>query len=168
MLASFFIIVESTLWSNKKPDFTKWHEAVALANQFASTTVSALLEHWITRFGCQEIIHSDQGRNFEAQLFQKLTELLQIDKTRTTSFNSQSNAVIERTNRTILNMLAKTMDTHEQNWSKLLPYVMLAHRLSVHESTNYTPHFLVFIHEVTLPIDLQFSPPKRSYVDKLP
>ena len=142
--------------------FTKLHEAVALPNQSASTTASALLEPWITRFGCPESLQSDQGRNFEAQLFKKLTKLPQIDKTLTTAFHPQSKAVIERTNCTLFNMLAKTTDTHKQNWSELLPYVKLAYRAFVHESTGYTPYFLVFGHEVTLPIDLQISPPKEA------
>ena len=99
----------------KGDHFTKWHEAVALPNQSASTAASALLEHWLTRFGCPERIHSDQGRNFEAQFFKSLIQLLQIDKTRTTAFHPQSNAVIERTSRTLLNVLAKSTDTHQQN-----------------------------------------------------
>ena len=101
--------------------FTKWHEAVALPDQSAPTTAKALVDHWITRFGCPESLHSDQGRNFEAKLFKSLTKLLQLDKTRTTAFHPQSNAVIERTNRTLLNMLAKTTDKNQHNWSDMLP-----------------------------------------------
>ena len=86
--------------------FTKRHEAIALPDQSALTTAKALMDHWITRFGCPESLHSDQGRNFEAKLFTSLTKLLRLDKTRTTAFHPQSNAVIERTNRTLLNMLA--------------------------------------------------------------
>ena len=137
-------------------------ETVTLSNQSASTTASALLEHCITRFGCPESIHSDQGRNFEAQLFKIFIELLQKDKTRTTAFHPQSNAVIERTNCTLLNMLANITDTHQQNWSEHLPYVMLAYQTSVHESTGHTPHFLIYGHEVTLPIGSQFPPPKEA------
>ena len=142
--------------------FTKWHEAIALPDQSALTTAKALMDHWITRFGCPESFHSDQGREFEAKLFTSLTKLLQLDRTRTTAFHPQSNAVIEGTNRTLLNMLAKTTDKNQRNWSELLPYVMLGYRTSVHESKGYTPYFLLFGHEVTLPIDLQFPPPSDA------
>ena len=117
------------------------------------------MDHWMTRFDCPESLHSDQGRNSEAELFTSLTKLLQLHKTRTTAFRPQSNAVIERTNRRLLNMLAKTTDKNQRNWSEVLPYVMLAYRTSVHESTGYTPYFLLFGHEATPPIDLQFPPP---------
>ena len=120
------------------------------------------MQHWITRFGCPQIINCDQGWNFEAQFFKKLTEFLQIDKTRTTAYHPESNAVNERTNHTLLNLLAKTTDTHQQNWSGLLLYVMLAYLTSVYESTGYTPFFLVSGHEVALPFDLQFSNPKEA------
>ena len=107
-------------------------------------------------------LHSDQGRNFEAKLFTSLSKLLQLDKIRTTAFHPQSNAVIERKNRTLVNMLAKTTDKYQRNWSELPPYVMLAYRTSVHESTSYTTYFLLFGHEATLPINLQFLPPSDA------
>ena len=112
--------------------FTKWHEAIALTDKSALTTAKSLIDHHITRFGCPESLHSDQGRNFEAELFTSLTKLPPVDKTCTTIFHPQSNAVIERTNRTLLNMLAKTTDKNQRKWSKLLPYEMLAYRTSVH------------------------------------
>ena len=59
-------------------------------------------------------------------------------------------------------MLAKTTDKNQCSWSDMLPYVMLAYRTSVHESTGYTPYFLLFGHEATLPIDLQFPPPSDA------
>ena len=88
--------------------FTKWHEVTELPDQSALTTAKALMDHWITSFGCPESLHSDQGRKFEPKLFTSLTKLLQLDKVCTTAFQPQSHAVIERTNRTLLNMLAKT------------------------------------------------------------
>ena len=132
--------------------FTKWYEAVPLPDQRAETTATALLEHWISRFGVPVSIHTDQGRNFESKFFQSLMQSLQIDKTRTTSFHPQSNSAIERMNRTLLNMLAKSVDDFHSNWTQQLPYVMMAFRTSVHESTGYTPQFLVFGEEINLPL----------------
>ena len=106
-------------------------------------------------------IRTDQGRNFESKFFQSFMHSLQIDKTRTTSFHPQSNAVIERMNRTLLNMLAKTIVEFQSNWTQQLPYVMMAFRTSVHESTGYTPQFLVFGEEYNLPIDFQNPSPEQ-------
>ena len=132
--------------------FTKWYEAIPLPDQRAETTADALLNHWICRFGCPHSIHTDQGRNFESDFFQQLMRRLEINKTRTTSFHPQSNAVIERMNRTLLNMLSKCIDQNQSDSSTLLPFVLMAYRSSVHESTGFTSYFLVFGHEMSLPL----------------
>ena len=49
--------------------FTKWTEAFPLPNQEAKTVAEKLVNEVISRFGTPERIHTDQGRNFEAQLF---------------------------------------------------------------------------------------------------
>ena len=141
--------------------FTKWYEAVPLPDQRATTTASALIEHWISRFGCPHSIHSDQGRNFESRIFKELLRLLEIDKTRTTAFHPQSNSVIERMNRTLQNMLAKCVNEEQENWATQLPYVMMAYRSSIHESTGYSPQFLVQGRELTLPVDVMFPNPEK-------
>ena len=35
----------------------------------------------------------------------------------------------------------------------------MAYPSSVHESTGFTPHYLVFGHEISLPLDLMYRPP---------
>ena len=141
---------------------TKWYKAIPLRDQTAATTSDALLERWICRFGCPYSINTDQGTNFESQLFASLLKKLEIDKTRTTAFHPQSNSVIERMNRTLLNKLAKCIDEDQTNWSVKLPYVLMAYRSSVHESTSFTPHYLVFGHEISLPLDLMYRPPPST------
>ena len=116
--------------------FTKCNEAITLPNQTAITTANALVDHWISRFGYPQSLHSDKGRNFESKLFEQLMQLLQLDKTRTTTFNPKSNAVIKRMNKTLQNKLAKCINEEQSNWSQQVPYVMMAYRSSVHESTN--------------------------------
>ena len=130
-----------------------------LPDQTASTTANALLQHWICRFGCPYSIHSDQGRNFESKIFKLLMQSLEIEKTRTTAFRPQSNAVIERMNRTLQNMLAKCVNDEQNNWSTQLPYVMTAYRTFVHESTGYTPHFFEYGQKICLPIDFMYPSP---------
>ena len=142
--------------------FTKGYEATPLPDQTAATTIDALLGRWIGRFGCPYSIHTDRGTKFESQLFANLLKKLEIDKTRTTAFHPQSNSVIERMNKTLLNMLAKCIDEDQTNWSVKLPYVLMAYRSSVHESTDFTPHYLVFGHEISLPLELMYPPPPST------
>lgn len=64
--------------------FTKWPEAFAIPDQQAETVAEILVTQFFTRFGVPIELHSDQGRNFEAQTFQEVCRLLGIHKTRTT------------------------------------------------------------------------------------
>ena len=142
--------------------FTKRYAAIPRPDQRAETAADVLLNHWICRFGCPHSIHTDQGHNLESDLFQQLMRRLEINKTRTTSFHPQSNAVIERMNRTLLNMLSKCLEQNPSDWSTLLPFVLMAYRSSVHESIGFTSNFLVFGHEMSLPLDLMYKPPEHT------
>ena len=70
--------------------FTKWVEAYALPNQEADTVSEVPVKEWICRFGIPKFIHSVQGTNFESKVFQKVCDLMGIDKTRTTPGRPQS------------------------------------------------------------------------------
>ena len=95
--------------------FTKWTEAFPLPNQEAKTVAEKLVNEVISRFGAPERIHTDQGRNFEAQLFKEMCNLFSIEKTRTTPYHPQSDGMVERMNRTIQDMLAKYVAEHQRD-----------------------------------------------------
>ena len=88
--------------------------------------------------------------------------LLQIDKIRTTSFHPQFNSVIELMIRTLLNLPTKSIDNEQSQWSYFLPFVLMAYRSSVHESTGFTLIFHVLGHELLLPLNLMYPPPKTN------
>jgi transposase InsO family protein len=81
--------------------FSKWPEAYGLPNQEAVTVSRALIENWICRYGHPLEMHSDQGRNFESNVFQGVCELLGVRKTRTTPLHPQSDGMVERFSRTM-------------------------------------------------------------------
>ena len=76
-----------------------------------------------------------------------------MDKARTTAFHAQTNPLIERMNKTLQNVLAKCLNEKQSNSSQQLAKFMMVYRSSVHESTGYTPQFLVFRQELNLPLD---------------
>ena len=64
--------------------FTKWADAaILLPNQKAPTITSALIKLFST-IGMPQIMHSDQGRNFESTILKQLLEAFGISKSRTT------------------------------------------------------------------------------------
>ncbi|GFX71364.1 hypothetical protein TNCV_2453751 [Trichonephila clavipes] len=153
--------------------FTKWPDAYPIPKQEASTVAEVLVQHWISRFGVPLQLHSDQGRNFDSAVCRKLCEILAIDKTRTTALYPQSDGMVERFNRTILNSLSLLVSRNQQDWDEKLPFFLLAYRSSVRETTGYSPSQMLFGIDLRLPADLRFSRPPdaplapEEYIEKL-
>ena len=139
--------------------FTKWVKAYPMSDMEA-TTVAKCLYDFICRFGALDMLHTDQGRNFESALISELHKLLGITKTRTTPYHPQLDGMIRCFNRTLLSMLSTVLrDEGEDNWEVALPAVMLAYRSSPHQTTHQSPFMLTFGREVRLPFDVMFARP---------
>ena len=96
--------------------FTRYMEAFPLPNQEATTVARKLVDEIFLRFSTPEQLHSDQGRQFEGQLITEVCKLLNINKTRTTPYHPQWDGLVERFNRTLLNMLATCAKDHPFDW----------------------------------------------------
>ena len=56
--------------------YSRWLEATAIVNKEAVTVARAFADTCIFRYGCPERISTDQGGEFEAEMYQELTKLL--------------------------------------------------------------------------------------------
>ena len=139
--------------------FTKWSEAYPIPNMEAITVAKCLVNEFICRFGVPEQLHSDQGRNFESKVIKNICDLLQIRKTRTSPYHPQSDGLVERFNRTLLNLLSIAVVDAERDWDVQLPLLMFAYRTSMHETNGVTPFEMMFGREVVLPEHLMFNLP---------
>ncbi|KAK8403258.1 hypothetical protein O3P69_000407 [Scylla paramamosain] len=139
--------------------FAKWPEAYALPNHEAETVAGVLVNEFFTRFGVPAELHSDQGREFESQVFRKCCELLAVCKTRTTPLHPQSDGMVERFNRTLAQQLAKYCEEDQGGWDVKLPAMLMANRSAVHEAADFTPACLMFGRELRLPVDLATERP---------
>ena len=142
--------------------FTKWTECYPLKNITAKTVASTLVDQFICRFGVPKIIHSDQGVQFESLLFQEMCELLGIEKTRATAFHPASDGLVERTHRTIEDMISKYIDANQRNWDQVLPLLLMAFRSSKQESSKFSPCMMMLGREIDLPVDLIYPAPSTE------
>ena len=147
--------------------FTKWAEAFPLRNQEAETVARVLVEQFICRYGVPISLHTDQGSNFESNLFQNVCKLLGINKTRTTAYHPQSDGLVERFNRTLQTMLSMYVCDDQSDWDTHIPYVMMSYRASEQETTGVSPNRMMFGREVMLPLDLLVAQPslENEYVN---
>ncbi|GFS61079.1 retrovirus-related Pol polyprotein from transposon 412 [Trichonephila clavipes] len=139
--------------------FTKWPEVYPIPDQEAPTVAEAVVQHWISRYGVPLQLHSDQGRNFVSAVLKGVCELLGIEKTKTTPLHPQSDGMVERFNRTILNNLSLMVSKNQQDWDQKVPLFLLAYRSAVHETTGYSPSQMLFGWDLRLPCNLLFGRP---------
>ncbi|KRZ83316.1 Retrovirus-related Pol polyprotein from transposon [Trichinella sp. T8] len=99
------------------------------------------------------------GENFESALIKELCELFGTSKTRTTAYHPQSDGLVERMNRTLVDMLAATSIEEPGEWDEYIDRVLLAYRTSVHHTTAATPSRILYGQEVRLPVDLIYGQP---------
>ena len=122
--------------------FTKWVEVVPMPDQTAARIVSAVTKIFCS-LGIPEVLHSDQGRNFESWLLKETLKAFGTNKSHTTAYHPQGDGLVERFNRSLLQMLRSYVETKEQ-WEKYLPLVLYAYRTAVHSSTGFTPFELMY------------------------
>lgn len=140
--------------------FTKWPEAFPLKSKRAIPVAETLVGQVFSRHGIPLELHTDQGRNFESNLFKEMAALLGIQKTRTTALHPQSDGLVERQHRTILDYLSKFIAENQRDWDRWIPMFLLAFRSSKQESTGVTPAEMYRGYDLRLPLDLlRGSPP---------
>jgi hypothetical protein len=64
--------------------FTRWPEVTPIADITADIVARALMTGWIARFRCPQTITTEQGRQFESQLFKSLANMCGIQLSRPT------------------------------------------------------------------------------------
>ena len=137
--------------------FSKWVEAFPLVRTAAPSVAQCVLNGWIARFGCPFTILSDQGPEFESLLFKELNEMLQVKKMRTTTYHPRTDGMVERSNRTVIDILSKYAEG-EPDWDLKLPIVLFALRTSEHATTGFSPFLLTYGREARLPWDILYGP----------
>ena len=85
--------------------FTRWPHAVPISNISAPTVARVFYYSWVCNYGCPDVLISDQGKQFESDVFNELLKALDVKRVRTTPYHPQSNGLIERFHLTLKNVL---------------------------------------------------------------
>jgi hypothetical protein len=139
---------------------TKWVEVRALDRATAENVANFIHEEIICRFGAPKVIMTDQGSHFKNQMVDKLCNNYKIEHRLSSPYHPQTNGLVERFNRTLTGMLAKTNDIF--NWDLHIPSVLFAYRTTKHSTTKYTPFYLMYGREPVLPMEIDNKEPPED------
>ena len=131
----------------------KWLELVPLPDILSETVAQAFVTNFVCRFGVPQIIVSDSGVQFMAKLFKDMCALLHTNLQYTPPQCHQANGFIERSHRTVLQLLKCNLQ-NDVDWDKELIYIAHAYRISNHITTELTPFEALFNHKCRIPLDL--------------
>lgn len=128
--------------------FSRWLEAVPITDITAETIARSFFETWVARFGVPTTITTDQGRQFEANLFKSLSVLLGVKRVRSTAFHPMSNGMIENVHRPWKSALKAHLT---DKWTEVLPVVLLGLRTTYRENLRATTAELLYGTSLRLP-----------------
>ncbi|KAI5154953.1 hypothetical protein ENBRE01_3467, partial [Enteropsectra breve] len=137
---------------------SKWTEARALRNKSANAVAHFLIEDIFARHGPPKNIRSDQGTEFVNSIFKKTTEIWNARHKLSSPYHPQTNGLVERTNRTIMEKLEKLVYNCPTLWDIGLPYALFAYRISPIGHSGYTPFELLYGRAPTLTFNFNDIP----------
>jgi len=122
---------------------SKWVEAIPMANCKAETIAEKLIG-FFSYASIPRIIRMDNMPSFRSEILTALRGKLGIAASFSAPYHPTSHGGIERTNRTIEEMLRKFTQENPKQWDKLIPYLLFALREVPNSSTKFSPAELVY------------------------
>ncbi|KAJ3666393.1 hypothetical protein Zmor_001836 [Zophobas morio] len=133
-------------------DLTKYSLAFPIKNHEATTIANKLVNHFICKFGIPKQILTDRGQDFSSLLLKEVARLFSVlSKYKHPLIIPQTNGALERSHATLADYLKHYVSDKQTDWDQWLNFAMFSYNTSVHTSTKYTPHELVFGNKPELP-----------------
>jgi len=134
---------------------SKWVEAFAVQDITANRVGRRIVEDIFCRFGIPGSVVSDRGQPFVSKLQQRILKLLGTCPAFTSPYHPEADGLTERFNGTLVKMIQCYVDEYKHDdWDVQLPYLLLAYRTALQQSTQESPFYLMFGRDPRLPKDL--------------
>ena len=135
-------------------DYATWFAMTfAMEDLRAVTVAKILVQQVFTKYGAPAKFLSDQGSKFVSLLVEETCKFFQVKRLYTTTYHPQTDGLVERFNRTLLDMLAAYASEKPELWDQTLHLVTMAYNTSVHSSLKQTPFYLLYGRDAILPTE---------------
>ena len=123
--------------------FTKLAEAVPCQTASAEEICDHLIAHWILRYGFPMTFQSDNSKAFVGDLTKEMMKRSHIAQAHSTTYHPLTNGLVERQNRTLVNMLRVNCSRYMLDRDKYLPQVVGAYNSTQHSTTGISPFMMM-------------------------
>jgi hypothetical protein len=143
--------------------FTKWVEGIAVPNVTSDVLERFLFEDVFCRYGIPSELITDQGTQMTCASMKSFCKGLGVKQRFTTPYHPQTDGLVERMNRSLLNTLRTCVAEDQSDWDLLIQPSLFSYRTSRHATTGVSPSEALQGRTLRLPIDVQLqtsvSPP---------
>jgi hypothetical protein len=133
--------------------FSRYPEAIPIPRQDTPTVARALVTEVFSRLGCPQILSSDKGSNFMSELFQEMCKLLKVRRINSTAFNPQMQGKFEKFHLGLNQTMSHYVNKYGSDWYEFVSYALMAHRVTPHSVTRYSPFYLLHGQQMRLPME---------------
>jgi hypothetical protein len=121
--------------------FMKWLEVVALKNVDYEDLIKFLKDNILSRFGVPDKCITYNGLIF---IRSKFCREYGIIMGQSSNYYPQGNGLAESTNKTLVQILKKTIDKNQRNWYLKLTDALWASIITLKDNTGMSPYTLVY------------------------
>ena len=141
---------------------TRHFVAVPMKAAESEDCAKAFIHGWIQNFGLPEVLVSDQGNTFTANLWTQLHAYLGVEPKYSPVYHPQANGLVERTHKDLKDHLRCRMEAAGREWMDQLPWVMLGMRSAYRPDLDTSSAELVYGAPLTIPGDLVGAPVEQE------
>lgn len=145
--------------------FTKWIEVNSLAKIITKQVVQFLWESIMCKYGIQQILVTDNGKQFNNEEFRKYCTENETQLRFTSMTYPQDSGKAYVANCIILDGLKKRVERSRNNWvDKALP-ILWAYRTTYKVTTEATPFMLSYGEKAVVPLEISHMCPRIKAYD---
>ena len=101
--------------------YSGWPEVFSIPDKTAESVLDCLLEEIIPRHSCPIAITTDNGKEFANKSFEDTLKRLNIQHIKSSPYNPRANGAVERSHRTLNNIISKLLNDHHDTWDMHCP-----------------------------------------------
>ena len=136
-----------------RDDLSRASEGRSLKSKKAKGVAAFFFEQILCRYGAVGEVVTDNGPEFK-EAFQRLMKRYKLPQIKISSYNSKANGVVERGHFIIRESILKTCEGHVEKWPDYVHHAFFTDRITISQSTGFSPYYLLYGVEPILPFDL--------------